>query len=247
MAFFSWSRWLRSLLHPAVKPIRKLRRRTHLRLEPLENRLAPAVFTWTGQDGNGSWADKNNWLSNGVHTAPLGQGTDDLVFPAGVTSVTTHNDLTNPVQVFNSITISGNGYSIDCHAIQLGESPVVNGQTGFITVNAPAGSTETIKLASITLGGGADTGQQDFSTAAFTTLTINSPLISGTANKGLKAVGNGTIVLTVANPSFSEPFTVVGGVLQIQNAQALGTGNTTTIDANAQLQVNAVSGVPIRA
>src|SRR5262249_41793193 len=158
-------RWLRSLLRPALMPIRKLRRRTRLRLEPLESRLAPATFTWTGQDGNGSWADRNNWLSNRVHAAPTGQGTDDLVFPAGVTSTNPHNDITiagGGLPIFNSITISGNNYTIDRNAFQLGKSPVVNGQTGFITVNAPAGSQATIS-APITLGGGADSGQQDFS------------------------------------------------------------------------------------
>ena len=52
MAFFSWSRWLRSLLRPAIKPIRKLRKQTRLRLEPLENRLAPAWTTdWLSDAG----------------------------------------------------------------------------------------------------------------------------------------------------------------------------------------------------
>src|SRR5437763_1217600 len=151
MAFFSWSRWLRSLLRPAVKPIRKLRRRTELRLEPLELRLAPAVFSWTGQDQNGSWADKNNWFSNGVHAAPTGQGTDDLVFPAGVTFVNSNNDVSvtgGGLPIFNSITISGAGYVLGGKDIQLGKSPIVNGQTGFITVNAPAGSVETLNFKS---------------------------------------------------------------------------------------------------
>jgi hypothetical protein len=46
MAFFSWSNWLRSLVRPRVKPIR--RRRYALTLEPLETRMAPATYIWSG-------------------------------------------------------------------------------------------------------------------------------------------------------------------------------------------------------
>ena len=50
MAFFSWTRWLRSMLSPKVKPIRNVRHRK-LSVEQLETRLAPATFTWTGGGG----------------------------------------------------------------------------------------------------------------------------------------------------------------------------------------------------
>lgn len=254
MAFFSWSRWFRSLLRPQVKPIRKQAQR--LQLEALETRLAPATvtFTWTGQDHNGKWSDPMNWLSNNVHAAPTGQtGNEDLVFPAGAV-LTSNNDIAsgpgpNGTPVFNSISITGTGYTIGGLAITLGSSTVFSGQTGEILENGGAGATNNIDFTKIYLGGGADSGQQDFSVSALNSLTIGSVLASpsGAPGKGLKDIGSGTLVLTATN-TFIEPFTIVGGIVEITNADALGdptaTGSTnaTTVDANAQLQLDAPAG-----
>ncbi len=56
--------------------------RSRLLLEPLEDRLAPAVtYTWTGASLNNpyhEWSDANNWDPQGVPTT-----TDDVFFKAG--------------------------------------------------------------------------------------------------------------------------------------------------------------------
>src|SRR5580698_8721382 len=98
MAFFSWTRWFRSLLRPQVKPIRK--QNSPLRLEELEARLAPATFTWDGLGANANWGTGANWVGG---IAPTGSAAtlDSLVFQ-GSNQTTTNNNLT--VATFNSIT-----------------------------------------------------------------------------------------------------------------------------------------------
>jgi len=92
MAFFSWTRWLRSLVSPTVKPIRT-RRRFVPKLEPLENRLAPAAFTWSGNGLDSKWSTDANWIG-GAHPTGV-SGAEDLVFPANASRKVNVNDLTN--------------------------------------------------------------------------------------------------------------------------------------------------------
>jgi hypothetical protein len=55
----NWKNLDRSLLSSPQRPVS---RRREWRLEALEARWVPAaIFTWTGNDGNGEWADGNNW------------------------------------------------------------------------------------------------------------------------------------------------------------------------------------------
>ena len=63
MAPFTWSRWLRSKFRPRVTSYRKPDRRPAV--EPLETRLAPATFTWTGGGQDTKWSTNANW-SGGV-------------------------------------------------------------------------------------------------------------------------------------------------------------------------------------
>jgi len=117
MAMFSWARYLRSLVNPKAKTHRKTRRtRQTLHVEHLEDRLAPATFTWTGKGGTNNWNENQNWKDQfGNQVAPTGLASnhEDLVFGASVLSaqgggglgkMTTNNNIANAV--FNSITIS---------------------------------------------------------------------------------------------------------------------------------------------
>src|SRR5947209_13687027 len=119
MAFFTWTRWFRSLARPQVKPIRSTRtRRWTPRLEALEDRLAPAALTWNGQGGSPNWSVGANWVGG---VAPTGNGTEDLVFPASAAQFNTLNNLpTSPVPTFNSITISGDNYTVGGNPLTLG-------------------------------------------------------------------------------------------------------------------------------
>ncbi|HXG08817.1 MAG TPA: hypothetical protein VNK04_03425 [Gemmataceae bacterium] len=64
---------LRRLFNGKVcRPRSVLRRNSRrLSLEQLESRLAPALYTWDGSDGNGDWNDADNWVSGSIF--PLDQ------------------------------------------------------------------------------------------------------------------------------------------------------------------------------
>src|SRR5438128_12048667 len=125
MAFFSWSRWLRSLVHAQTKPIRN--RTSALRLEELETRLAPATDIWSGAGGSINWSTAANWSAGVPKTG------DDLVFKASPIQTHSHNDLSAGT-AFNSIPLQGDGYLIDGNKIVLGRTKV-QGNSGNTTVH----------------------------------------------------------------------------------------------------------------
>ena len=242
MAFFSWSRWLRSLCHFKVKPIHK--RRIALRLEQLETRLAPSAttFIWTGAGPDNKWSDAKNW-SDATGTAPTGSGSEDLIFPNGPSVVTAQNDIAGAggkPAIFNSITLSGSGYDLKGLPITLGGATAISGATGELNVNAAAAG-EIIEMP-ITLGG-AGSGQQNVTIGAAADLTFTSTAVlsSSPGTPGWTKLGTGTLILN-AKDTFSEPFTIAQGVVQIGNASALGT-STTTVQQNAQLALNNTGAV----
>src|SRR6476469_8004304 len=79
--------------------------RTPLALVALEDRTAPAMFTWTGGGGTNNFSDKANWGG----TAPATNGVDDLVFPASP-RMSPVLDISGPV--YRSITFTASGYAI---------------------------------------------------------------------------------------------------------------------------------------
>src|SRR5262249_39694277 len=71
----NWNRWVgcfspRSTTDARRNATTSTRRITpRLHLETLEDRLAPATFTWSGAGGNGLWSNPANWVGN---SAPKG-------------------------------------------------------------------------------------------------------------------------------------------------------------------------------
>ena len=65
MFFSPWRRWLKDrsrLAEGTSRKRRPARLRSQLRVEPLEDRLVPAVHTWTGASTSGThWSDAANW------------------------------------------------------------------------------------------------------------------------------------------------------------------------------------------
>jgi autotransporter-associated beta strand protein len=241
MAFFSWSRWLRSVLRPQVKPIRRPSRR--LDLEQLETRLAPAQFVWNGGAGDGNWASPANW-AGGIAPSANDPGPDDLVFPAASGPTLLKNNVPGTLHV-NSITFSATGYTLtsavgSTGAIVLGTtSGNTNGLTG--QVNIGFGETDTIAIP-VTLGGNSS-GQQTFNVAASANLIVQGALSNpiGVSLPGWTKAGPGTLQLTSDNSGLTEAFTIAAGITQITNNFALGTatgfGDGTTVSTNAQLQI----------
>ncbi len=225
MAFFSWSRWLRSLLRPQTKPLHK--RNSRLHVERLEDRLAPATFQWTGTAGDGKWGTGGNW-SGGMAPSASSSVPCDLVFPSISGTLALTNNIgtgTTPLKV-NSISFSGSGYTLEGNSILLG------GTSGAINISP--GLKDTIAMG-MTLGG-SGTSQQVFTIGANATLTLDGAL-AGTAGAGWTQTGSGTMILDADNSGFTGAFTVAGGVTQIQTATALGTSvsasNVTTVQAGA--------------
>src|SRR5438093_936129 len=239
MSPFSWARWLRSLVQPKVKTYRKPA--CPLRLEQLETRLAPATFTWTGAGGNARWSTAGNWAGN---QAPTGAATggvfDDLVFPSTASQFTAVNDIpvaNNVPATFNSITISGNGYTLSGNQVGLGSSTTSGTGSSLIIGSGLTSTTISLDI----LLNGTRTNQQFFTVNLGATAMLSGQL-SGTGVQLTKG-GEGTLNLTKDNSGFTGAITISAGVLGISNVNALGTTTAgTTVATNAQLQVSNITG-----
>ncbi len=157
--------------------------------------------TWTGNISN-LWSVAGNWV--GLGGAAPGAG-DDLVFPAGCLTLNTSNDFAAGTS-FNSITITGSGYTLAGNSITLG--------AGGLTTDAIAGS-NTISL--------------DIAFAATRTITVTnsdetltiSGVISGAAGVGMTKAGAGTLVLSGVN-TYQGATTINAGTISIAADSGLG-------------------------
>jgi autotransporter-associated beta strand protein len=239
MGFFSLRKWLnrksRSARRSSAPKPGGLSRK--LSLELLEERLAPATYIWSGGGGatNIKWSSGANWVGG---VAPTGSAStlDDLVFDSRAAQRMTQNDLASAT--FNSITLSASNYTLKGNALTLG-STTASGTTGFITVGVGALS-EAISL-NLQLGGPAGT-DQFFTVNTGGVLTVSGQ-ISGTTGSSLTKEGTGTLFLVSDNSGFTGKVKLDNnsGIVNIQNANALGTGPNTTVGTNSQLQVQGVA------
>ena len=254
MAPSSWFRWLRTLLPVQTKTKNKSKSKVRRRdrrpaLEHLETRLAPATFTWQGGFSNNVWSDPRNWTSSVPNTAPstASGAVNDLIFSASSSHLSTTDNIAG-LNV-NSITISGNSYSIlgTAGALSLGNA-IAGG--GTILVNAGAtNETMSVPLALNGVGAsGARTPSRWWPGAA---LTLNGTIgqLSSPGAATLTKSGAGSLTLTTDNSgTFNGAINVTGGVLAITNPNALGNVNAvtnhTTVEANARLQVNNAALAP---
>ncbi len=210
-----------------------------LRVEELEDRATPTTFTWSGAGANDNWSTPANWVGN---QAPSGAATqvDDLVFPAGPTQLTANNDLTG-AQI-DSITFSGTsqtGYTLSGNAITLG-LPGVPGSGALVVAQLSVNNTLAINTAL-----GASAGSDQFFTINNGGLLTITGQLSGTTGSTLTKEGTGTLVLSGDDSGFTGPVKVdnASGILEITNANALGSGaNTTTVGTNSTLALSNVTG-----
>jgi len=96
-------------------------------LEGLEDRLTPAVHTWTGV-GDNLWSNDTNWIGASPHS---NESNVKLIFPAGASHLSNMNDL--PGLAVQSLAFSDMGYVLDGMPITLG----AGGITDFCCTRAP--------------------------------------------------------------------------------------------------------------
>jgi len=155
---------------------------------------------------------------------------------------------------------SGAGVKLDATALTVNEGFNIIG-TGVNNKGVIKNSTGTnIISGTISLTGDArinvDAGTMSLTNAtsvALSSYTLNAGVYSGTSLSITNAfTGNGsfikdstgTIYLTGSSPSYSGPITVYNGVMNIQNANALGaTSAATTVNTGAALQLQGGVGI----
>src|SRR5262245_26054537 len=96
-------------------------KRTILRFDHLETRIAPAVATWDAGGADNNWTNAANWVGD---VAP--QAGDDLVFPAGAVRLVSANDFPTGT-AFRSIAIQVPAYQLTGNAVALAAGLTVNG------------------------------------------------------------------------------------------------------------------------
>ena len=190
--------------------------------------LHAATRTWTGTN-SGSWLDPGNWGGT-----PIAPG-DDLVFPSGALNLSNTND-TSGGTAFNSITISGPGYTLAGNDIVLGAGGITSSAGGTINIPFTLGASQQWSVTTGTLTLSGTTALNGF------TLTLSSAgaaigsvtgVISGAG--AITKTGTGDFTLAGAN-TFTGLVSANAGRLIASNALALGTGDNTPANG---LTVNA--------
>jgi len=156
--------------------------------------------TWTGNN-NGNWMNAGNWASGTVPNPG-----DDLVFPASVATYSLTNDFPQ-YTMFESITISGSGYTLAGNDIILGQ-----GLAGITDSVSSGGNT-------ISLNFRMDVTRWITVTSNSETLTI-SGMITGLG--GFNKKGQGKLILSGAN-TFAGTLKIDEGIVSARNDRALGT------------------------
>jgi fibronectin-binding autotransporter adhesin len=178
------------------------------------NSAFAATRTWTGTT-SGSWSVAGNWGG----TAPVTG--DDLVFPGGASNLSNTNDFTENT-IFNSITLSGSGYTLSGNPIIIGA-----GLAGITDSASSGGNT-------IALDVRLDVTRDIIVTNIAETLTI-SGRIAGAG--GIKKEGSGKLILSGAN-TYGGITKINVGIINAQNSTSLGTIATgTEIVGNAALEL----------
>jgi fibronectin-binding autotransporter adhesin len=191
-----------------------------------------ATLTWTGNAGDGLIASAGNWSPSQVPAANdafVFAGTNSLL-PQLVSSLTV--DSITFDNTAGAFTLGGAGiYSLNANGI-------TNNSTNLETINNPLkllfSQTWSASAGGLAFGGAVNTNAKTLTIDGSFATTISS-VISGTG--ALIKNGSGTLTLSGTN-TYSGATTINAGVINIQNATALGTtGGGTTVNNGAALQV----------
>src|SRR5438105_392640 len=201
MFFTGWRQWLRRQSSSSRSCKRRSGREPNarLRLELLEQRLAPATRTWSGAGVDNLWSDAKNWQGN-VVPVPV---QDSLVFPANAAKFTSQNDFAASTD-FQSITFTGGGYTVSGNPMLLGT--LFSGNGG---ITDQSGTNTNVISLNIQFAGGFR-GTETLATTPGTVLTIAGKL-SGAPTIQLQKRDTGTVILSGDNSGYTGPITVSQG------------------------------------
>jgi autotransporter-associated beta strand protein len=181
-------------------------RKTSLRVEELETRLAPATRVWDGGSTlNSNWSTAANWVGD---VAPV-PGVDDLQFPSTAARKTNTNDFAGAS--FLGIAFTGSDYVLGGNALTLG---------GNLTTSP--GTFSNFLGFAINLA-----ADRTFQLGANSVLTI-SGVLGGPA--GFTKSGPGTLFLRGSN-TYAGLTQVSDGVLRVEHPSALGSTASGTVIA----------------
>jgi autotransporter-associated beta strand protein len=189
-----------------------------LQLEWLEERLAPATYTWSGAVSN-LWSNNANWAGG----SPAGDPNANLVFPSGAKNIdTNNNDLVG--LTIGSMTFSGGGYKIFGNAVTLNAG---------ITLTSEA--TESIHFnPNIVLGAAQTFAVTDAGVALYLEGTV-----SGAGSARLTEAGAGILALDAAN-TFEGGTVLSAGILFVLTDTSLGKGTLTLLGGTLESGVTPV-------
>ena len=195
---------------------------TARRAERLEGRTLFAAFTWDGGGSDANWTTPENWTTD---VAPVGDGSDQLVFPSGggVLQKSNTNNFAAATE-FNAITIQGGGYTLAGNSITLG--PLALADTSLAGAN-------TVSLNLVAgAGGGIIIDDVGDATEALT--------LSGTigGSGALSLEGDGSIILTAANTYAGGTTLGGGGNVFANNSSGSAFGSGTVTNSGGTLRGN---------
>jgi autotransporter-associated beta strand protein len=179
----------------------------------------PLSRTWDGGGTTNNWTEAANWVGD---VAP-GPG-DDLEFPAGAARPTNTNDFPAGT-TFNSITLSGAGYSLGGNGVALNAGvaeTVMSGADNSVNLPIKLNADQTFSTAgpagrTLIFRGGIDTNAKRLTLDGIASAcNFRGQAITGTG--GITRTGTSGSVL-LANNSYTGGTTISSGLLRIEGSQ----------------------------
>jgi autotransporter-associated beta strand protein len=186
------------------------KRSAWLRLERLEDRLAPATHVWQGAVSD-LWSDDGNWSSGG---SPAGDTSGDVtvVFPAtDVARFTSKNDISGPFEL-SELEFDGTGFDITGNGINSFALLSIDARNTTGTNQIDVVDLNAFLLFHVAAGGTLNvtsTCVDDFSKDGQGTVNLSG------ANEGAKSVLNeGTLIVGNNKALGSQDFVLISGTIQ---------------------------------
>ena len=196
--------------------------------------------TWDGGGANDNWNTAANWVGD---VAPVAG--DDLVFPQSAARKTNVNNFAANT-TFNSIKLTGNGYSVSGAAVTVNDGITFDYASGASSCLLSIICSQAETFAALNGANGTISPAVSLNNGGFSVTLLAEPaasrlIVSGILGSGaLTKVGAGGV--TLSNNTFTGATSILAGEVLLA-ASATGLGDTaagTTIAPGASLKLSAV-------